>query len=62
MDINQACDLLGRSRATVYDMRDRGVLHVHKIGSASLLWRTEVLEVATALRRLEVGASTRRAT
>jgi excisionase family DNA binding protein len=61
-DIPQACELLGRSRATVYDMRDRGVLHVHKIGSASLLWRAEVLEVATALRRLEVGAAGPRST
>jgi excisionase family DNA binding protein len=61
-DINQACELLGRSRATVYDMNDRGVIHIHRIGSSRMLWRAEVLEVATALRRLEVGATARRAT
>lgn len=56
VDIGQACDLLGRSRATVYDMRDRGVIVIHEVGAARLLWRAEVLEVAGALRRLEARA------
>lgn len=55
-DVNQACDLLGRSRATVYDMGNRGVLHLHKIGSATVLWRAEVNEVRAALMRLEARA------
>lgn len=56
VDIAQACELLGRGRATVYDMRDRGVLTIHEVGSARILWRAEVLDVATALRRLEARA------
>lgn len=57
VDIGQACALLGRSRATVYDMRDRGVLTIHEVGAARILWRSEVLEVGAALRRLELGAA-----
>lgn len=55
-DVRQACELLGRSRASVYDMFGRGVLTPYKIGTVTLLWRHEVTEVAAALKRLG-GAS-----
>jgi len=53
VDVRQAMAILKRSRATVYDMSERGVLHIHKIGSLTVLWRAEVVEVAGALKRLE---------
>jgi predicted DNA-binding transcriptional regulator AlpA len=54
LDTNQTAEVLGRSRATVYDMVDRGVLTRYQIGGLSVYWLAEVREVAAALRRLEV--------
>lgn len=51
-----ASSLLRRSRATVSDMADRGVITRYRVGAALLYDLEEIREVAAALRRLELGA------
>lgn len=46
---------LGRSRGTVCDMVDRGVLKRYRVGTAVLYYLPEVLELAAALARIESG-------
>lgn len=60
LDTNQTAEALGRRRATVYDMVERGVLTRYRIGALSVFWRPEVTEVAAALRRLEVRSNAQR--
>ena len=57
VDTTGACRILGRSRATLHDMADRGVLRKYLIGAVPLYWAAEVREVAAALRRLEVRSN-----
>lgn len=53
VDSAAAAAMLGRSRATVCDMADRGVLTRYAVGSAVLYWRDEVADMADALRRIK---------
>lgn len=50
-DTDEAARLLQRARPTLYDIVQRGALHRYKIGTVSVFWRAEVLELAAALRR-----------
>jgi hypothetical protein len=59
-DTAGAACLLGRSRPTVYDMVDRGLLTRHKIGTLSLFWVPEVVEISKALARLARQTAARR--
>lgn len=48
-----AAAILGRSRATVYDMVERNVIHAYPIGAnRTLFWVPELREVAGMLKRL----------
>jgi hypothetical protein len=61
-DATGAAAILGKSRATVYDMSTRGVLTPYVIGAGRVLfWVPEVKEVARSLKRLEAGAAASRA-
>lgn len=51
-DIAGAALLLNRSRPTVYEMIERGVLTRYEIGCHALLWVPEVKNVAAAIRVL----------
>lgn len=57
MDTNRTAALLAKSRQTVGDMADRGVLTRYRVGTAVLYWRPQVLEVRDALQRLRVRAA-----
>jgi excisionase family DNA binding protein len=48
-DADSAASVLGRSKATVYDMTKRGVLTAYDVGRVKLWWRPEVQKVAAAL-------------
>lgn len=50
-DTDGAARMLGRSRPTVYDMVERGVLVRYHAGSHAIFWVPEVREVAAALAR-----------
>jgi excisionase family DNA binding protein len=52
-DVELAAEVLGRSRANVYDMIKRGVLKQYKVGRITMLWRPDVTKVSLALRVLE---------
>lgn len=49
-----AAFLLGKSRSTVAEMADKGLITRYRVGAAVLYWRPEVQEVALALQRLRV--------
>jgi hypothetical protein len=51
VDTAGAAAILGRTRATVYDMVERGVLVRYRIGPHAVFWAAEVREVAAALSR-----------
>lgn len=51
-DTAGAAVLLDRSRPTVYDLCDRGILRRYRIGTHSMFWVPEVREIAAALRRV----------
>lgn len=51
-DAAGAADILRRSRPTVYDMVDRGVLTKYWIGTHALYWVPQVEQVAAALGKL----------
>lgn len=53
-DTEGAARILGRSRPTVYDMVDRGVLTRYRVGAHAVFWVPEVRDVAVALSRLTV--------
>lgn len=52
-DAAGAALILGRSRSTVYDMVDRGILSRHRVGASTVFWRAEVEEIRRSLDRLE---------
>jgi excisionase family DNA binding protein len=54
-DAELASEVLGRSKATVYDMSKRGVLTAYRVGRITLWWRPQVEKVSLALRVLEVS-------
>jgi hypothetical protein len=56
-DSTGAAFLLQRSRATLVDMVNRGLITRYRVGKAVLYFRPEILEVAEALRRLEKGSA-----
>lgn len=51
VDSRGAATILGRTRSTVCDMADRGVLTRYAVGSAVLYWDPEVRDLAAALQR-----------
>jgi hypothetical protein len=55
-DTEGAARLIGRSRPTVYDMVERGLLVRYRIGALSLFWVPECREVGAALARVRAGA------
>lgn len=57
LDTGKTAFLLGKSRQTVADMADRGVLTRYRVGSAVLYWGPQVLDVRDALRRLQVRSA-----
>ncbi len=52
VDSATAAAMLRRSRSTVTDMADRGVLTRYAVGTAVLYWRDEVVSLAGALMRM----------
>lgn len=52
-DTEGAAAMLGRNRATVYDLVNRGVLTRYRAGTTSIYWVREVREIVAARRRLE---------
>lgn len=60
-DAAGAAAILGRSRSTVYDMVDRGILNKHRVGTSTLFWRAEVEEIRHSLDRLERQQAARNA-
>lgn len=59
-DAPGAAAILGRSRATVYDMVSRGLLTTHRIGGRSMFWVAEVRGIREALDRLTTVQAARR--
>jgi hypothetical protein len=57
LDTNKVALLLGKSRQTVGDMADRGVLTRYRVGAAVLYYGPQVLDVRDALQRLRVRAA-----
>lgn len=53
-DTQGAAEALNRSRATVIDMVEKGLITRFRVGAAVLYWLPQIREVAAALRRLEV--------
>lgn len=51
-DTSGAAEILGATRATVYDYVNKGTLTRHKAGTTSIFWVPEVREVRDALDRL----------
>jgi hypothetical protein len=49
-----AAYILNKSRSTVHDMADRGLITRYRVGAAVLYFRPELQEVAAALQRLRV--------
>lgn len=54
-DSGGACFYLKRSRQTLCDMVERGVIKRYRRGTAVLYYLPEVLEVADALKRLDIA-------
>lgn len=54
-DSGGACFYLKRSRATLCDMVERGLIKRYRRGTAVLYYLPEVLEVADALQRLDIA-------
>jgi hypothetical protein len=52
-DAAEAAVVLHRTKATVYDMTNRGVLNAYPVGRIKLWWRPQVARVAAALRVVE---------
>lgn len=51
VDSRGAALILGRTRSTLCDMADRGVLTRYAVGTAVLYWGPEVRDLAAALHR-----------
>lgn len=51
-DTAGAALILGKSRPTVYEMVDRGVLERYRIGTHGMFWVPQLEQVAAAIRKL----------
>lgn len=54
-DFAGAGEIIRRSRPTIYDLVDRGILTRYQIGAHAMFWVAECREVARAMERLSRG-------